>query len=163
MTSRIQRLRQRYGDLPEPELLAPPPRTEGIADARTIYRKAQIRPTDDVDTIEEKLLTAWKGHLFREGLRSVFTDITVSPYINHGRWVADCPNCRGGMGVTESFDTACCLDCGHFYHVQFPGGAAEAEALLSARPAVNRNWHPATERVADLKAENKAHGLGRDN
>lgn len=45
---------------------------------------------------------------------------TVVPYVNHGRWVADCPACNGGMACWEENPEACCLDCGRVYQVGEP-------------------------------------------
>jgi DNA-directed RNA polymerase subunit M/transcription elongation factor TFIIS len=78
-------------------------------------------------------------------------------YINHGRWVIDCPNCNGG--VLANAEEVTCRDCGHTYKVKFPEDKEQAEQVMSHRSVVNQNWHPDTETLADLKAENALRGL----
>lgn len=85
--------------------------------------------------------------------------LSAKAYINHGRWVVDCPRCNGGVKVSEQ--EAGCPDCGAELAVGWPDQADRdaAEEVLAVRPTENRNWYPATEDVDDLKAENLLHGL----
>lgn len=91
----------------------------------------------------------------------VDTGDTVTARIEHGRWIADCPGCRSGIGVWPEMDDAACMGCGRVYTVAFPsaGDIAEAEKVLNARPVELQNWFPGREDVADLKVENLAHGV----
>lgn len=78
-------------------------------------------------------------------------------YVNHSRWVADCPECNGGIACWPGeMPEGVCLDCGHRYRPVFPPAkdraAAEKTLLERSRPQ-NRNWDPATEDVSRLKAE----------
>lgn len=80
-------------------------------------------------------------------------------YINHNRWVADCPECNGGIDCSPDLPKGCCLDCGLVYVLDFPSKREreEAEAVLSERrqPA-NRNWdRHKGEKVDRLKTENR--------
>lgn len=81
----------------------------------------------------------------------------ANAYVNHGRWVIDCPNCNGG--IRADADEVVCRDCGHSYKVRFPGDREQAQRILSHRPVENQNWLPDTETLADLKAENAVRGI----
>jgi len=96
-------------------------------------------------------------------------------YVNHGRWVADCPFCPsaellgplplGGERPPRAF---LCAECGNAsvadglsIRIGWPRSEALAaiEALLGLRPdPINRNWER-RETPADLAQENAAHGL----
>lgn len=105
------------------------------------------------------------------------TELTAVPYLNHGRWVAQCPRpyCTnaeafgrvlpgdgqpGGLR-SDHFECragiygGCGLRCG----VDWPSHIVEIEALTMSRPApVTRNWRPG-ESLADLMRENVENGL----
>lgn len=82
-------------------------------------------------------------------------------YVNHGRWVADCPTagCGGAMLVLNGGEFLCgtCFNAeigGEYRPIVWPDDAAEIEALLVVRPLpVNMNWRPG-ETLAMLAAEN---------
>lgn len=78
-------------------------------------------------------------------------------YINHGRWVVDCPSGDGGaLVITKAEPFFMCPYCaneangGRWYRIVIPPNAADIEAALLARPAIrgwearHRNWHPGT-------------------
>lgn len=83
-------------------------------------------------------------------------------YVNHGRWVCDCPACNAGWLVRPEapqslFDAKgrpyerC--RCGTPIAVQFPAEKAAIDAALAERRLdVNRNWYP-HETVIDLLAQ----------
>lgn len=83
--------------------------------------------------------------------------------VNHGRWIAFCPFCRGAEMVDPGEPIFFCLSCGNaeagfrFLRVDFPSppGMREIEDVLDPRPSPNQNWH-AGETVAQLMAENEA-------
>jgi len=80
----------------------------------------------------------------------------VAAYVNHGRWVADCPECGGGVGAWPANLEGACLDCGHVYGVTFPAGCDRAEEILRSRPPQNRHWRPDHgETLTDLATENQ--------
>lgn len=93
----------------------------------------------------------------------------IPAYMNHGRWLVDCPACRTGwlvrqetpsllVDVRGGVHTEC--SCGTVIIVQFPGDMAEIDRLLGQRSnPENRNWRPG-ETVFDLRIENAAHGVG---
>lgn len=96
----------------------------------------------------------------------------VKPYVNQGRWVADCPTigCAGAIVVSVQSPVFYCPDCGNqdndgaWYQVVFPMELEAIERELLKRPArdgfraMNRNWKPG-ETVALLAAENKTQGI----
>ncbi|CAB4166844.1 hypothetical protein UFOVP1383_39 [uncultured Caudovirales phage] len=90
-------------------------------------------------------------------------------YVNHGRWVADCPmnGCGGALVVApymRGFLCGSCInvDAAHrFRPLSWPENGAEIEAALDVRPLeTTRNWRPG-ETVEDLLAENERE-LGGD-
>lgn len=90
-----------------------------------------------------------------------YTNGRVPAYVNRGAWVADCPNCNGGIAVSPEWTLCCCLDCGRIYDALVPPDdvVAAATVLLECRPVSKQNWIPATEQIAVLQAENIVHGL----
>ena len=86
--------------------------------------------------------------------------------VNHGRWVAYCPNCNGSENVGTDDPVMMCFSCGNYHlagklaPVQFPTERRAIEQLLVERPRQNQNWTP-DEDVAKLAAENAEHGVGR--
>jgi len=97
----------------------------------------------------------------------------VTAYINHGRWVVDCPDiaCNSALVVSTANPVFLCPDClndqlngAKWAAVVFPDDRLAIEKMLLYRPASNpahaqsRNWLPA-ETLADLRKENEDHSL----
>lgn len=95
------------------------------------------------------------------------------PYLNHGRWVIDCPSltCGGAERVQpwQHLIVCVCADrdfcqhgpyCGTIIQLDWPADRAAIEAVMLFRPLLNRNWYPG-EPVEHLVEENAAHGLDR--
>jgi hypothetical protein len=105
----------------------------------------------------------WEGlaqeQLIRLGMTSPRKGGTVKAYVNRGRWVADCPHCNGGIGVSPRYKEAMDFSCGTRYTVEFPSDWPEASTVLDARPPDNANWKPNDQRVMDLKEENLRRGV----
>lgn len=95
------------------------------------------------------------------------------PYVNWGRWIADCPRLALGCSNREHYgrdantghlggltDTSFrCAHCGLACRVEWPKDRAAIDALLAARPVpATRNWLPG-EPLESLVAENMQHGL----
>ena len=94
-------------------------------------------------------------------------DKPVKARILYGRWLVDCPICRGANDVIPEEPIYLCSCCywpgvfradqvvpAHFAPVEFPHERAEIERLLLKRPYIrNRNWSPG-ETVADLVRQN---------
>lgn len=107
---------------------------------------------------------------YAEGQRAAGKDFELTrsrkklvAYVSDSRWVADCRTCSGGIALWRENEQACCLDCGTIYSTidwPSPKEAAEAEAVLAARPGdAQRNWRPDLgEDVGDLKVENLSRG-----
>src|SRR3954469_15639259 len=113
-----------------------------IYDARQIYGAANA----------QQVYCKWEGLLEQRAMSRVRDVRTVAAYVNHSRWVSDCPECNGAMGCWSELDTACCLGCGHEYAVTWPEDAATIEAVLLQRPTeASRSWNPG-ETIGALEA-----------
>lgn len=87
-------------------------------------------------------------------------DRPVQARILYGRWLVDCPVCRGANDVDPAEPVYLCSSCGwpeRFAPVEFPPDQAQIEQVLLKRPIHNRNWQPG-ETLARLVAENIAFG-----
>jgi len=92
----------------------------------------------------------------------------MKAYVNHGRWLVDCPNCGGAeivfMGkpfvcksrITNGFHGESVV-CGYTVEVEFPSQKREIEAALIERSISNRNW--TNESLDALKEENRIHNV----
>lgn len=89
-----------------------------------------------------------------------FKGTTVHAYINHGRWVADCPNCNGAELVASGMPMVC-GSCGAEHAVTFPRNRPKLEEVLTVREMRLQNWLPG-QTPSDLLAENIEHGLFPD-
>ena len=90
-------------------------------------------------------------------------------YVNHGRWLADCPQC-GGSEIVRVDQPFRCLgkvnagfhgettECGCVMDVEWPDEKREIEAILIKRKLENRNWVTG-ETVEFLRAENAERGI----
>ncbi len=92
--------------------------------------------------------------------------LTVNARVDHGRWLADCPFCRGAEEVDREHPLFLCLSCwnepvgGRWVRVIFPRHWQLIERELSKRPEEpTQNWYPG-ETVADLRRENAEHAIG---
>ena len=85
---------------------------------------------------------------------------SVNARINHGRWLADCPNdsCTNAILASKAQPFYVCIRCkGPAMHVVFPANAPEIEKELLRRPnTTNRNWHG--QPVSELAEELARHG-----
>lgn len=86
-------------------------------------------------------------------------------YVNHGRWVADCPFGCGGAELAMD-DRFICREC-HNAQARHrpiplvwpsPEDASAIAAALSVRPLANQNWN-LNESIGALLVENVEHGL----
>ncbi len=87
---------------------------------------------------------------------------SIEAFINHSRWILECPNCPNAMSASKEFRYFICFECGStdndgdWYHVLFPRDADmdEIEDLLLERSVEEaRNWYPG-EDLVDLEEEN---------
>ena len=78
--------------------------------------------------------------------------------INYGAWLVDC-ECGAGNATGPDWKIALCFTCGAVHKVSFPKSYRAIEKVLIKRPRTeNRNWI-AGEKLTELRAENRAHGL----
>jgi hypothetical protein len=86
-------------------------------------------------------------------------DSVVKMYVNHDRWVGDCPHCNGGVTGIPGVANVTCLDCGRKMGARWPRvDLAEVERILSYREEMQRNMDP-DQTLNDLKAENVTRGV----
>jgi hypothetical protein len=93
----------------------------------------------------------------------------IVAYVNEARWVADCPDkrCNAAQVVSPADPRFLCAVCGNlanrrrWYRIAFPSANArrQIEGLIGQRPRLETvNWVPG-ESVADLKRQNREHGV----
>jgi hypothetical protein len=92
-------------------------------------------------------------------VREVAIETPLVPFVSLGAWVGQCL-CGAGVACHPGWPEARCFACGSVYvAIAWPADRAAIEAALLRRPRMeNRNWHQ-PETVADLLAENIAHGV----
>ena len=105
------------------------------------------------------------------------TDYVARAYVNHGRWLADCPHpfCSNAELYGHWYDEARhahfgldesvfrCSECGTTAAAEWPSARTEIEQLLSYRPVpATRNWVPG-EDIHDLFRENEQFGVSPGN
>lgn len=96
------------------------------------------------------------------------TDVDETPIkarLNHGRWIAECPDCKGAEFVHVDEPLFLCANClnaavgNKWRTVTVPNNRVSIERIMLARPMpMNRNWKPG-ETLGRLKAENRERGL----
>ena len=89
---------------------------------------------------------------------------TLIATLNHGRWVALCPNCNAGIAIHPAWTKAACLGdgCHRVYAaVTVPENWREIEEIVVMRDVKNRNWQPG-ESADLLRADNISGGLAPD-
>lgn len=91
---------------------------------------------------------------------------TVTAYVNHGRWLWDCPICKAAQCCTPNDPRAFCVGCFNrgdgYWPVLFPDAQviADATVLLERRARVEeQNWNPAGESIDQLQLENLSIGV----
>jgi hypothetical protein len=99
-------------------------------------------------------------------------DVGISPepplkvYLNHGRWIAECPDCHGAQLACWTDHRFLCNECGNvavaglWRAIIWPDDREAIETVLDQRSPVNQNWLPG-ETIEYLRAENAAHGVVR--
>lgn len=108
-------------------------------------------------------------------VRQITEKQLLTPRVNWGRWIVDCPACSSALAVdpewgwfdprnnvAESRGFFRCWDCGLTGEVEWPPDEliGSAERLLMMRPdPKTRNFDPQLETLNDLMWENGAHGI----
>ena len=94
--------------------------------------------------------------------------IKLKARLNWGRWIADCPNCRGAE-IVKPGEEFICYSCYpnaltnkkkalKRYEVVFPKIKLEIDKIMSKRDMQNRNWYPG-ETLKELRKENADNGV----
>jgi hypothetical protein len=65
-------------------------------------------------------------------------------YVNHGRWVADCPiECGSALNLDPGQILFACVECHSISHIDWPTNADEIWEALQERPFNKvRHWYP---------------------
>jgi len=93
----------------------------------------------------------------------VYGDQPLEAYVNHARWIVDCPNCNNAEFYFED-KLFWCSVCKNSYIqgktrvVKIPNERKQIEEILGERLIINRHWHPG-ETIEDLENESKKMGL----
>jgi hypothetical protein len=77
-------------------------------------------------------------------------------YLNHSRWIVNCPNCPNAFFATGEEIT--CNECNTEFKHELPKIKDKVEEAVRVRPPEHRNWTPG-ETLALLREENKEHGV----
>lgn len=88
----------------------------------------------------------------------LLTPAQARAYINHGRWIADCPrDCGCALTLDPHQPTYACPECKWMGGVEWPDNADEIwEALQKRAVPRTRNWFPSGHSLA-LRS-NSPHG-----
>lgn len=104
----------------------------------------------------------WGGNEVPAEVKPGFGPPPAVAYVNQGRWVADCPTCRGSELVDPDENFFFCLSCfnraiaNRARRVTFPDFIREIDRVISVRPLRNQNWFP-QETLEQLLTENMEH------
>ena len=78
----------------------------------------------------------------------------IQAYVNHGRWIAECPDCRNAQLACKTDPRFLCNECGNvavgklWRQVVFPPNVNGIENQLTNRPLENQNWSPGESRMS---------------
>jgi hypothetical protein len=121
--------------------------------------KAQSTPLHDLHEKHRKAARFFGVTLDKP---EVDDTVTVSPVVNHGRWIIHCPWCASAeMAGEYYFCSQGCFNAAvgrRYVRVDWPKHKDQIERILCQRldPA-NRNW--TGESIGELARENQEHGL----
>lgn len=75
---------------------------------------------------------------------SLYVPAQAQAYVNHGRWIADCPQmCGGALELKPKETQFACRECKWIGVVDWPHDADEIMEVLQERPIPKtRNWFP---------------------
>jgi hypothetical protein len=104
----------------------------------------------------DELLARVERRAVHDGTRTRADVRTLVAYLNHGRWIADCPNCMNGIVLHPEWPRIGCLGDGcyrTFVSIEMPANWREIEEAVQDRRVDKRNWFPG-ESLERLRAEN---------
>jgi hypothetical protein len=121
--------------------------------------KGQSHPLKDLHDRHKKAARFFGVSL---GEAEIDETMTVSPIVNHGRWIVRCPWCASAELASDLY--FCSQGCFNgkvgrkYVRVTWPKQREAIEAVLLKRPdPQTRNW--TSETIDELARENKEHGL----
>jgi hypothetical protein len=135
---------------------------------RTLHHTTRFDPSGNTPGstfLEQLVARSWPHHLAPFAFPTKVASLEVSPVVNHGRWIVECPFCPGAQMADPEDRRFFCVDCLHagtpaegaWIRVAWPAPdrRATAEEILEGRPAeATRNWTPTAESIPDLRREN---------
>jgi hypothetical protein len=85
----------------------------------------------------------------------LITPAQARAYVNHGRWIADCPrDCGSAAELQPKATSYACVECKWIGSVEWPDNADEIMAALQERAVPRtRNWFPSGHELA-LRSNN---------
>lgn len=134
----------------------PAPRTLRAED---FYTPPPSRPADAWQLVPpaERVVRWYEEQAQRRLPRPTGTilGVRVYPQINHGRWVADCPECSSAQIVTPADPRFFCVEClSGWFRLTFPSDVPAAEQAVKDLPLRERNWwHPDDDRAWNRPSE----------
>jgi len=75
-------------------------------------------------------------------------ETAIQAYVNEGRWIAECPDCKNAQLACKTDPRFLCDNCGNvavgklWRTVVWPANVTGIESMLENRPLVNQNWVP---------------------
>lgn len=141
------------------------PTTQEVARTNRLDRPYEMFSRPSLGRIIDtpaKFLAFYRAWMQKHNLTPHANALPLIARVNWGRWLADCPTGDLDAPVIDpQWGVAVCLTCGSVFtsSIVMPPDWADIDAALMVRPLVHtRNWSP-PETLADLLAENAAHGL----
>ena len=129
-----------------------------ILDERTRFGVTSVAAVHDAWRIHLERINAERAKRMLPMLEIVdrSAELEAYAYVNHSRWLCDCPaaGCGAGVFVWPDHPRACCLGCFTIFRPLFPpkGVIAQAVPVLDERPdPATRNWNHATTDRSDPK------------
>jgi hypothetical protein len=119
-----------------------------VTRAESFYLPPPSRPADAWRLVPpaERVVRWYEEQAQRQLPRPTGTIVGVRLYaqINHGRWVADCPECGSAQIVTPADPRMYCVEClSGWFQIVFPADTAAAERSVEQQPVREQNWwHP---------------------
>lgn len=145
-----------------------------IKSAEDIYLHDQRWGNPPRSAAERVVLKYWLrdkfGMAYEESVvalpRMVTNKATTYARVDLGRWIVDCPWCKSAQHASKEDHRFFCVECGNaevkgaWVPVHWPEEWRDIEKVLERRPDKgNQWWTPVKETLADLRAENKEHGV----
>lgn len=128
--------------------LDPPAPARTVTRAEDMYTPPPSRPADAWRLVPpaERVVRWYEERAQRRLPRPTGTVLGVRLYaqINHGRWVACCPECNSAQITTPADPRMYCVEClSGWFVVVFPTDTTAAERSIEQQPVREQNWwHP---------------------